>query len=69
VGVDKIGSKTYFVFMSFNLACIPIIALLFPETNGRALEDMDDLFKKKSTDTRSSLDGNKNGTAVGAGEV
>lgn len=31
--------------MAINLVCIPIIYLLYPETNGRTLEDMDALFK------------------------
>jgi len=69
VGIDRIGSKTYFVFMSFNFVCIPIIALLFPETKGRALEDMDDLFREKLTQERLSLEGNKNSIALGEKEA
>jgi len=30
--------------MAVNLVCVPIIWLLYPETKGRALEDMDVLF-------------------------
>jgi len=44
VGIDKIGSKIYFFFMAINLACVPIIYIFYPETKGRALEDMDTLF-------------------------
>ena len=69
MGIDRIGSKTYFIFMCFNLVCIPIIALLFPETKGRALEDMDDLFIEKLTHERPSLEGNKTGTAFGEKEA
>jgi hypothetical protein len=38
------GSVIYLVFMAINLVCLPIIYLLYPETKGRALEDMDALF-------------------------
>lgn len=30
--------------MAINLVCVPIIYLLYPETKGRPLEDMDVLF-------------------------
>lgn len=44
VGIATIGSKIYFFFMAINLVCVPIIFLLYPETKGRPLEDMDVLF-------------------------
>jgi MFS family permease len=44
VGIDQIGCRIYFFFMAVNLVCIPIIILFYPETKGRALEDMDELF-------------------------
>ncbi|KAK0709201.1 general substrate transporter [Lasiosphaeria miniovina] len=44
IGIATIGSKIYFFFMAINLICVPIIYLLYPETNGRRLEDMDVLF-------------------------
>lgn len=44
VGIHRIGSKIYYFFMVVNLVCVPIIWLLFPETKGRPLEDMDVLF-------------------------
>jgi hypothetical protein len=47
VGIANIGSRVYFVFMSVNLVCIPIIYFFYPETNGRSLEDMDELFKSR----------------------
>lgn len=49
VGIARIGSRIYFFFMLVNMACIPAIALLYPETRGRALEDMDDLFGRLPT--------------------
>lgn len=69
VGIDRIGSKTYFIFMAFNLVCIPIIALLYPETKGKALEDMDGLFNGKIVVERSSVNKSKNGAAVDAKEL
>lgn len=44
VGIDRIGSRIYFFFMAVNLACVPIIWALYPETKTRSLEDMDVLF-------------------------
>ena len=44
VGIDNLGSKIYFFFMAVNLVCVPIIWLAYPETKGRRLEDMDELF-------------------------
>lgn len=44
VGIHRIGSNIYFFFMVVNLICVPIIWLLYPETKGRPLEDMDVLF-------------------------
>ncbi|KAK9777982.1 putative General substrate transporter [Seiridium cardinale] len=46
VGIDQIGSRIYFFFFAVNVVCIPIIFLFYPETKGRALEDMDALFSK-----------------------
>jgi len=44
VGIATLGSKIYFVFMAINLISVPIICLLYPETKGRPLEDMEVLF-------------------------
>ena len=44
IGIVRIGSKIYFFFMAVNLVCVPVIWLLYPETKGRSLEDMDVLF-------------------------
>lgn len=44
VGIDRIGPRIYFFFMAVNLACVPVIYLLYPETKNRPLEDMDALF-------------------------
>ncbi|KAG6081276.1 hypothetical protein E4U16_007631 [Claviceps sp. LM84 group G4] len=47
VGNEKLGSGVYLVFMVINFLCIPIIWSWYPETKGRALEEMDSLFGKK----------------------
>ncbi|OAA40924.1 ascus development protein [Metarhizium rileyi] len=44
VGNAKLGSGIYFFFMAVNFTCVPLIWFLYPETKGRALEDMDSLF-------------------------
>ena len=44
IGIDRIGCRIYFFFMAVNVVCIPVIILFYPETKGRALEDMDELF-------------------------
>ncbi|KAK3349478.1 general substrate transporter [Lasiosphaeria hispida] len=55
VGIATIGSKIYFFFMAVNLVCVPIIWLLYPETKGRSLEDMDVLFGGSPTVSMENL--------------
>jgi hypothetical protein len=55
VGIANIGSKTYFIFMAINLACIPIVYLFYPETKQRTLEDMEVLFNRNSSESTTSL--------------
>ncbi|KAM7186636.1 putative quinate permease [Rhypophila sp. PSN 637] len=50
VGIRTLGSNTYFFFMAINLVCVPIVYLLYPETKGRSLEDMDVLFRTRHHD-------------------
>ncbi|CAL5867991.1 uncharacterized protein PFLUO_LOCUS2214 [Penicillium psychrofluorescens] len=40
--------KTLMVFASFNIACLPLVYLFFPETNGRTLEEINLLFMADS---------------------
>ncbi|KAH7063099.1 general substrate transporter [Macrophomina phaseolina] len=42
--INKIAWETYFVFMCFNFAFIPIVYFTFVETNGYPLEKMDAIF-------------------------
>ncbi|KAK8063680.1 hypothetical protein PG996_008332 [Apiospora saccharicola] len=47
VGIETIGSNIYFFFLAVTVVCIPcleIIYMFYPETKGRTLEEMDDLF-------------------------
>jgi hypothetical protein len=37
--------------MVVNLVCVPVIYILYPETKGRSLEDMDTLFGGKPSVT------------------
>jgi hypothetical protein len=46
VGIANIESRTYFIFMAINFACIPILYLFYPETRYKKLEDMEALFDK-----------------------
>ncbi|CAO2650024.1 Nn.00g013160.m01.CDS01 [Neocucurbitaria sp. VM-36] len=46
IGIEKIGSRTHFIFMSTNLISGIIIYLFYLETSGRSLEDMEALFDK-----------------------
>jgi MFS family permease len=42
--LNSIKWKTYFVFMCFNFAFIPVVYYTFVETNGYKLETMDEIF-------------------------
>ena len=44
MGVQRIGPRTYFVFFAVNLVGVLLVALCFPETKGKRLEEMDALF-------------------------
>ena len=50
MGMQKIGSRTYFVFFAINLVGVLLVAVGFPETKGRGLEEMDGLFGGGSFD-------------------
>lgn len=40
----SIGYRTYIVFAVFNAAWVPIIAIFLPETKGKTLEEIDEVF-------------------------
>jgi hypothetical protein len=43
--LNSIKWKTWFVFMCFNFAFIPVVYYTFVETNGYKLEEMDEIFR------------------------
>ncbi|KAF3908984.1 hypothetical protein ABW20_dc0107466 [Dactylellina cionopaga] len=47
VGIHNIGSKTYYIFFAFNAVSILLIYLYYPETKGKTLEELDELFVRK----------------------
>lgn len=45
----NIGYKTYIIFAVINAAMVPSVYFFFPETAGRSLEEMDEIFHKTHT--------------------
>ncbi|KAJ3532528.1 hypothetical protein NMY22_g7708 [Coprinellus aureogranulatus] len=43
--LDAIAWKTYFIFGTFNFACCIHVFFMFPETVGRSLEEVEEIFK------------------------
>ncbi|KHO01571.1 General substrate transporter [Metarhizium album ARSEF 1941] len=57
VGNARLGSGIYFFFMVINFTCVPTIWLLYPETKGIELEDMERLFAtSEHTDATDAVD-------------
>lgn len=48
VAIENIGWRTYIIFAAFNLAFVPMIYFLFPETAGFNLETVDLAFMDRS---------------------
>lgn len=48
VGIRQLGYKFYVMFAVFNIAFLPVVYFLYPETANRTLEDLDDYFDKDS---------------------
>jgi MFS family permease len=44
VAFNNIGGKYFIVFACINLVCVPIVYLFYPETAGRSLEEIDQVF-------------------------
>ncbi|KAK6206606.1 hypothetical protein LQW54_007558 [Pestalotiopsis sp. IQ-011] len=64
VGIDQIGSRIYFFFFAINVICVPIIFLFYPETKGRALEDIDDLFSRAANGQVGNVDQGQSEIAI-----
>ena len=45
-GLKAIGWKTYFIFGTFNFAAFIHVFFMFPETVGRSLEEVEEIFKQ-----------------------
>ncbi|KAF5309944.1 hypothetical protein D9619_010206 [Psilocybe cf. subviscida] len=50
-GLNSIAWKTYFIFGTFNFAAFLHIFFMFPETVGRSLEEVEEIFKQGHTFT------------------
>lgn len=46
IAFTNIGYKYYIVYACTGIAVVPMVYFLFPETNGRSLEEMDKVFSK-----------------------
>ncbi|KAB8233750.1 general substrate transporter [Aspergillus alliaceus] len=44
VGFNTIGYQYYIIFAVLNAAIVPVVYFFFPETNGRTLEEIDEIF-------------------------
>lgn len=49
VGFDSIHNRYYIIFALTNAAIVPIIIFFFPETKGRTLEEIDEIFIRSKT--------------------
>ena len=45
-GITNLGAKYYIIYAIINAAAVPIVFFLFPETNGRSLEQIDHIFEQ-----------------------
>jgi len=52
----NITYKTYFIFGTFNLAAFIHILFMFPETAGRTLEEVEEIFAQGNTFTAWRVD-------------
>lgn len=48
-GTTNLKSHYWIIFAVFNASFVPTIYFLFPETNGRSLEEIDDIFQQSTT--------------------
>ncbi len=48
VGIRNLGYRFYIIFAVLNIAFVPVVYFLYPETANRTLEDLDDYFDQDS---------------------
>lgn len=73
IAISHIGWRTYIIFAVCNLAFVPMVYFLFPETAGLTLESMDLCFMdktvspvKKANELRAAM---KRGQEIALGQV
>lgn len=44
IAFNNMGQRYFFVFAAFNATIVPCVYYLFPETSGRELEEIDEIF-------------------------
>lgn len=44
IGLSNIGWRYYIFFIASNLTCAAVVVIFYPETQGKSLEQMDELF-------------------------
>lgn len=49
VGFASIGNRYYIVFAVVNVAIVPSVYFFFPETKGRSLEEIDEIFAQSKS--------------------
>ncbi|KAI5477836.1 hypothetical protein MNV49_005920 [Pseudohyphozyma bogoriensis] len=48
ISISNIGWKTYIIFACFNASFVPVIYFFYPETAGKSLEEIDEIFALRS---------------------
>ena len=48
-GTTNLGNRYWIIFAVLNASFLPIIYFFFPETNGRSLEEIDEIFERSTT--------------------
>ncbi|KAH8806165.1 putative sugar transporter [Xylogone sp. PMI_703] len=48
-GTTNLHNRYWIIFAVFNASFLPIIYFFFPETNGRSLEEIDEVFERSDT--------------------
>jgi hypothetical protein len=44
--IERLKWKAYLIFMATNLAFVPVIYFLYPETSNLSLEEVDNIFSR-----------------------
>ena len=44
IAFTSIGYKYFIVYAAINASCIPVVYFFYPETSGRSLEEIDEIF-------------------------